>query len=355
MLHAVIMAGGSGTRFWPESRKARPKQLLRLLGDRTMLQTTCDRVADLAGPDRQWVVTNAVQADPVRGQLPDVPASHVLVEPAARNTAPCVGLAAAHLLAEDPEAVMAVMPADHVVRPPGKLRDALVAAAGHVEANPDSLVLFGVRPTYPSVGYGYIERGGAIDAGRFRVASFREKPDETTAAEYVDSGRFDWNCGIFVWRAAAILDRLREFEPGIAAGLAEIAAAIGTPEYDAVVERVFPTLNSISIDYAVLERAADIVVQEAPFEWDDIGAWQALPRLQGEDADGNTVDGPHVGLDTRGCIVRAPEGHTVATAGVENLIIVHTPDATLVADRGDETAVKRLVQELERRGLGDLL
>ena len=355
MLHSVIMAGGSGTRFWPESRKRTPKQLLRLVGERTMIQTTSDRLGDLIPPDRQWVVTNAVQAKGVRTQLDAVPASHVLIEPSARNTAPCVGLAAVHLLAEDPDATMAVMPADHVVSPPEAIQAALSAAADHVAANPDALLLFGVRPTYPAVGYGYIERGEPVADGMFRVASFREKPDDATAAEYVAGGRFDWNCGIFVWRASAILGELRTHEPEMAAGLDEIAASINTAGYGDTLARVFPTLESTSIDYAVLERSDSIVVREATFKWDDIGAWQALPRLHGSDDAGNTVDGDHVGVDTRDCIVRATGGRTIATAGVSDLIIVQTDDATLVADRRDETAVKTLVEELKRLGRDDLL
>ena len=355
MLHSVIMAGGSGTRFWPESRKRTPKQLLKLVGDRTMLQTTSDRISDLIPPPRQWVVTNAVQADACRAQMPDLSPGHVLVEPAARNTAPCVGLAAVHLLKEDPDAVMAVMPADHVVSPSEAIREGLDSAAAYVREHPQTLLLFGVAPSYPAVGYGYIERGEELVDGTFRVASFREKPDEATAQRYLDSGSFYWNCGIFVWRAATILEELRRHEPEMAAGLDEIAAAIGTGDAEAVVSRVFPTLNSTSIDYAVLERSEAIVVREAPFQWDDIGAWQALPRLHGSDDRDNTVDGDHVGVDTRNCIIRATGGRTIATAGVSDLIIVQTQDATLVADRGDETAVKTLVEELRRLGREDLL
>lgn len=355
MIHAVIMAGGSGTRFWPESRQATPKQLLRLVGYRTMIQMTSDRVANVAAAGQQWVVTNAVQAAKVREQLTDVPAEHVLVEPAARNTAPCVGLAAIHLLKSDPDATMVVLPADQVITPDEALCSAVRRAAEIVDSDADRLVLFGVPPTYPSVGFGYIERGDSIDDGVFEVASFREKPDEATAKEYLAAGRFYWNCGIFVWKAATIMRLLHEYEPEMASGLDQIAGSIGTSDYESVVAEVFPSLPSNSVDYAVLERAKRISVLEAPFEWDDVGSWQALPRLQGTDEHGNTIDGPHVGIETSNCIVRSPDGHTVATFGIDSLIVVHTPDATLVADRNDETGVKQLVQALKDRGLENLL
>lgn len=355
MNHTVIMAGGSGTRFWPESRQATPKQLLRLAGDRTMIQMTSDRVRAISPAEQQWIVTNALQAGRVAEQLADVPSEQILIEPAARNTAPCVGLAAIHLLAKDPTATMLVLPADQVIQTNAQFCQAASGAIAAVEDAPDSIVLFGVKPTFPSVGYGYIERGDAVGESLYRVESFREKPNEATAQQYLDDGRFYWNCGVFVWKAATILDRLQEYEPEIFAGLDTIAKTIGTNRYESTVAEVFPTLPSISIDYAVLERAASICVMEAPFEWDDIGAWQALPRLLGTDENGNTIDGPHVGRRTTNTIVRSPQGHTVATFGVDSLIIVHTPDATLVADRNDETGVKQLVEAIRSQGLEELL
>ena len=355
MIHAVIMAGGRGTRFWPESRNARPKQLLRLHGDRTMLQQTVDRLGDLVPAERVWIVTNAEQAEEVRRQLPDLPPANVIVEPTGRDTAPCVALAAAHLHAQDADATMIVMPADHVIRPDETLQAALQKAADLIDSSPDTLGLFGVKPSYPSVGFGYIERGDAVDGGAYAVESFREKPDEPTAQQYLDAGSFYWNCGMFVWKAKTILDAIAEYEPEVMQPVAAIADAIGTDAYDAILQERFEQAKKISIDFAVLERAGNIVVFEAPFEWDDIGAWQALPRLIDADADGNVVDAAFCGVDTKDCILRAPEGHTIATFGVDNLIVVHTPDATLVARRDDETGVKQLVAALGENGFGDLL
>jgi mannose-1-phosphate guanylyltransferase len=392
MLHAVIMAGGSGTRFWPQSRRGRPKQLLRLAGFRTMIQATVDRVATRIPPERTWVVTNRDQAEATAAQLPQLPPANLLIEPCGRNTAPCIGLAAIHLLHADSDAVMLVMPADHVIRPDDAFLAAVESAVAAVQQQPDALVLFGVPPTGPATGYGYIERGkqsgkrnvawtsvhaSVTDSGRpiqpslawtevhattpFRlppspVASFREKPDAATARQYLDAGNFYWNCGIFVWRAEGILAALGEFEPEIHERLLRLQGSLDGLDWEQQLDVEFPQIKSISIDYAVLERSPNVCVIEAPFEWDDVGSWESLPRLAGTDDAGNTVDARHVGLQTRRCIVRSTDdGHVVATVGVDDLIIVHTPDATLVARRGDEAGIRELVEELKARGYDDVL
>ena len=360
MLHAVVMAGGTGTRFWPQSRHSRPKQLQRLAGKRTMIQATVDRIAADVPPERTWIVTNAAQAKETAEQLPDVPAANLLIEPCGRNTAPCIGLAAIHLLKNDPDAVMLVMPADHVIRPNEVFLSAVRNAVRTLHDRPDSLVLFGIPPTRPATGYGYIERGDTMteqtDAPVYRVASFREKPAEDVAKQYMGAGNFYWNCGIFVWRADRILAELKESEPEIHTRCMTLQAAIGTGEWQSTLETEFPQMKKISIDYAILERSKNVCVIEAPFEWDDVGSWESLPRLLGADDAGNTVDARHVGLETERCIIRSTdENHVVATIGVEDLIIVHTPDATLVCRRGDDAAVRTMVDELKARGYDDVL
>lgn len=392
-LHAVIMAGGSGTRFWPQSRRSRPKQLLRLAGDRTMIQATVDRVATRIPAERTWVVTNREQAVATAVQLPQLPSGNLIIEPCGRNTAPCIGLASIRLLAVDPDAVMLVMPADHMIRPVDVFLKAVDAAVAAVQEQPNSLVLFGVPPTRPATGYGYIERenqsarrkaeSGEKSAGHppSPVASFREKPDAATAQQYVDAGNFYWNCGIFVWRADRILTALAEFEPEIHERLLRLQGPLVNlkkgsgllwQDSNSATERVqrekspdpfftqldieFPQMKSISIDYAVLERSPHVCVIEAPFEWDDVGSWESLPRLAGTDDAGNTVDARHIGLQTQRCIIRSTdEQHVVATAGVEDLIIVHTPDATLVCRRGDDAGIRKVVDELQARGYEDVL
>ncbi len=357
MLHAVIMAGGSGTRFWPRSRRARPKQLLNFGSEQTLIQETAGRVDPWVAPSRLWVVTNQVLAVETSEQLPQVEANQILIEPCGRNTAPCIGLAAVHLLHKDPDAVMLVMPADHAIRPPDQFRASVECAVALVEREPHALVLFGVTPNSPATGYGYIERGNVVpnESSAFRVKSFREKPDRQTAGQYLTSGGFYWNCGIFIWRAQTILDALQEFEPDMHARLLTVDKAIGASNYTQVLNREFPLMKAISIDFAVLEQASSVNVVEASFEWDDVGSWLALTRLLGADAHGNTIDALHCEVDTRGCIIRGSKGHLIATAGLENCIVVQTPDATLVARKDDENALRRIVERLKELGYDQFL
>ncbi|MFK7819739.1 MAG: mannose-1-phosphate guanylyltransferase [Planctomycetaceae bacterium] len=351
------MAGGSGTRFWPQSRTKTPKQLLKLSGDKTMIQNTVGRCDGWIEPNNTWVVTNQVQAEETSRQLPCVPQPNILIEPCARNTAPCLGLAAINLLHQDPDAVMFVMPADHVIKPMEVFQNAGRIAQQIVAEDPNQFVLFGVPPAFPATGYGYIERGDALAGveNAFAVSSFREKPEQTIAQQYVDAGSYYWNCGIFCWRAQTILDVLADHEPDMRSRLQALADAIGTDKYEALLSTEFPQMNSISIDHAVLEKATNVTVVEAPFEWDDVGSWLSLPRLLGEDKQGNTIDGPFCGVNTEGCIVRTSSDHVVATLGMKDCIVVHTPDATLIANRHDADAMRDLVKALREQGFEDRL
>jgi mannose-1-phosphate guanylyltransferase len=353
MLHAVVMAGGSGTRFWPQSRTGRPKQFLRLFGDETLLQATLSRVGGWIPVERSWIVTNKSHAAETLRQLPALPASNILREPCGRNTAPCIGLAALQVAARDPDGIMLVMPADHFVPDAAAFRHAVERAVAIVTEDPASLLLFGVRPTYPCVSFGYIERGEPLpgdSSGAWRVASFREKPDRVRAEEFLVAGHFYWNSGIFVWNAATILQAIERFEPSISKSLDRLKPAVGTAGWDAALAAEFPAMKSISIDYAILERADHVCVLEAPFEWDDVGSWQALARRQEADAAGNTVDGPFCGIASSGCIISTTADHLVATIGLSDCVVVHTPDATLVARKDDEEGIRKLVQLLRERG-----
>ncbi|MCH8921860.1 MAG: mannose-1-phosphate guanylyltransferase [Planctomycetes bacterium] len=365
MLHAVIMAGGSGTRFWPESRADRPKQLLTLLGERSMIQSTMDRLAAVVGPDRVLVATNARLAAAIGEQLPELAAGAMLLEPCKRDTAPCLGLAAVHLLKRDEEATMVVLPADHVIQSVDAFTQAVRQAETLVDENPQRLVTFGIRPTYPAQSFGYVERGQPLAAQQttnstspspsFHVKKFREKPDAQTAQAYLDSGDFYWNSGIFVWRAARIMELLGRHQPAMVDHLRRIAAAIGGDDYEAVLAEQFTAIEPISIDYAVMEQADEVVVIEAPFDWDDVGSWQALSRLRPPDDDGNTLAAKHLGVDTSGCIIRGDDNHLIVTLGMKDTIIVHTPDATLVANKHDEEAIRQLVKRLEELGWTEYL
>lgn len=323
-----------------------------------MLQSTADRIADLVPPERQYVVTNQLLAAEIHDQLGQLPAENIVGEPCKRDTAPCVGLAAAIVAHHDPQATMLVMPADHVITNPHAFHDAVAAAQRLVDEDPSRIVTFGIRPTYPAESFGYVERDQAIAASgatAYRVARFREKPDRETAENYLASGRFYWNSGIFVWRAATILDALQQFEPRMAGHLQTIADSIGSDSFQTTLEDEFSKIEGKSIDYAVMERYSNLVVIEAPFPWDDVGSWQALSRLHLPDQQGNTVVGSHVGIDTHDTIVYGEPGHTIVTIDVDNLIVVQTPDATLVASKQAEERVREVVKELEARKLEALL
>jgi mannose-1-phosphate guanylyltransferase len=305
------------------------------------------------------VVTNESLVDPIRSQLPQLPRQAVIGEPCKRDTAPAVGLAAAIVARDDGDATMLVMPADHVIQATGKFHQAVEQAAHIVEANPRRFVTFGIKPTYPASSFGYIERGAAFDGenevGTYRVKMFREKPSLDTAEQYLASGGFYWNAGIFVWKAATILAALAEHEPQMHSHLMTIAEAYGSDRFGEVLATEFGKIQGKSIDYAVMEKYKDVAVIEAPFDWDDVGGWRSLARQHGTDQDGNTVIGRHLSVDSKDCIVRTSADHLVVTLGMQDCIVVHTPDATLVARRQDEESIRRIVTMLQENGWDEYL
>ncbi len=358
MLHAVIMAGGSGTRFWPASRRDLPKQFLTLSGDRSLLQQATDRCLPLIKHDQLWIVTGARHAVETGRQLPALPSEHVLIEPCGRNTAPCIGLAAIRVRAADPDAVLLVTPADHVISPTSAFVAAVERAVATVNAAPEKLCLFGIVPNRPATGYGYIERGGPLTGapdGVFSVVRFREKPDLATAQQFLAAGNFLWNSGIFVWRADTIIRALQQYQPELHRKLEELSQHCGRDSWHSALERDFPSMPSISIDYAVLEHSRDVCVIEAPFGWDDVGSWAALLRLHQPDADGNIVVGKHCGIGTRNCTIYGNGEHLITTIGLDGCTVVHTPTATLVAKLDDEAQLKDLLKQLEQRGFDGVL
>jgi mannose-1-phosphate guanylyltransferase len=360
MLHAMIMAGGGGTRFWPRSRTRRPKQFLTFSGDRTLLQGTVDRVAAQVPPERTWVVTGEQYVAETAKQLPELPHDHIIGEPEGRDTAPCVGLGAAIIAKADPGATIAVMPADHAIEPEQEFRRALHAAEQFVADNPEKLVTFGIRPTFPSTGYGYIKRGDSAGSRQgvnaANVVEFAEKPDAETAERFVVSGEYDWNSGIFVWKPGAILGELKVRKPEIHAVVSRIAAAWGTPAFTAVFRASYPSAEKKSIDKAVMEDAGKegkVLVLAAPYSWDDVGSWLALERRNPQDAARNTVQANHCGIDTEHCVIVGDPGHLIATYGVKDLVIIQDGNATLVAHRDDENKVKEIVDQLKKTGRGE--
>jgi mannose-1-phosphate guanylyltransferase len=359
MLFAIIMAGGSGTRFWPKSRRNRPKQLLNLHGDATMLQQTVARIAPLVPAERTFIITGTDQADATREQLPRLPSANIIAEPCPRDTAPCVGLAAEIVAAMDPDGTMVVMPADHVIRPDEVFQRAVKAAAAVVEEAPESLVTFGVKPTRPETGYGYIQRGESLEVREgvavHRVVQFREKPDRETAEGFLASGDFAWNAGIFVWKARTILAEIRRHKPMLGAALDRVGAAWGTAAGPDVLAAEFPLMERTPIDKAVMEKADDVKVLEVVYDWNDLGDWRALRPLLPIDADGNALRGDVVALDTRDSIILSDDGGLIATLGLEDVVVVQSGGATLVARRDQLDKLKGLVESLHARGHGSYL
>lgn len=352
MLYATIMAGGTGTRFWPASRKATPKQLLKLVGDRSMLQSTVDRMEGLCGGEQLLIVTNQSLVAPIAKQIPQMPAECVIGEPAKRDTAPCVGLAAAIVAAKDPEATMVVMPADHVIQPKSVFQAAIKHAERLVEEDTTRIITFGIKPSYPAEVFGYIQRTGDSlggDYATYKVERFCEKPDAATAKGFLSAGTFYWNSGIFIWKAKTILAALKQFEPEMYDHIEKIAASIGTPQFNTTLQEEFSSIKGTSIDYAVMERYENVMVVEAPYEWDDLGNWTAVPRLSGVDEFGNAVDGKHIAIKTNNTIVRSQSDHLIVTVGMDDCIVVHTENATLVASKRDEASIREIVKELEKR------
>ena len=359
MLYAVIMAGGSGTRFWPKSRRDRPKQLLSLSGTATMLQQTVARIEPLVPRERILIVTGADQAEATRAQLPGLAAESVIAEPAPRDTAPCVGLAAGIVLNADPQATMIVMPADHVIEPPEAFRATVSAAVSVIDDDPGALVTFGITPTHPETGYGYIERGELQETRAgipvYRVVQFREKPDKATAEQFLAAGNFAWNAGIFVWRAGTILDELKKHRPNLASALEPIFASLGTRAQADTLARLFPSLERVPIDKAVMEKAPNVRVLEVPYVWNDVGDWRALASLLKPDLSGNAIQGAVVARDTTSSIIISDDGGLVATLGVDDLVIVHSGKATLVARKDQLDKLKSLVEGLAEAGYGSYL
>ncbi len=336
----VIMAGGYGERFWPLSRRQRPKQLLPIVGKKPMLQETVSRLRPLIDYRQMIVITTREQADEVRRQVPR--SVSVVVEPAGRNTAPCIGLAAAIVAHRDPDGVMAVVPADSWIGDVVRYRNVVKQALTYARKN-KVLITVGIKPTAPHTGYGYIQLGQPINQRFWKARRFVEKPDLKTARNYVRSGRYRWNAGMFVWSVRAIQSALTQWCPDIATRCQRLQRLVDQPGFDRLLTREFPRMEKISIDYAIMEKADNVVVANGNYPWDDVGDWAALARHLASPDGKNRVRGGGISLDAKGCVCVGPHGHTIALLGVEDLVVVHTPDATLVCRKDETQRIKQLV------------
>ncbi len=363
----VILAGGSGTRFWPRSRRARAKQVLALDGERSMIQQTVERLKPLAGLDKTWIITNEFLAQEIADQLPGLPAKQIVQEPVARNTAPACGLAAFLIEKMNPQAVLGVFPSDHVIADEPRFLKALqkgikLAAAG------DSIVVLGIEPVRAETGYGYIETGDlAKDDGALHVRRFTEKPNQMRAEEFVAAGCYYWNSGMFLWSARTLANAVREHLPETAPLLEGIAGAWGTPQFEETFRALYPKCENISVDYAVLEprsakgeHLSHLYCLPAEFTWNDLGSWASLyeyqleTRLRG-DPEGNVADtGGHMAIEASDNYIFSPKKF-VALVGVENLVVVDTEDALLIAHRDHSQDVGKIVKELGLNGKNELL
>jgi mannose-1-phosphate guanylyltransferase len=364
-LHAIIMAGGSGTRFWPASRAGRPKQFLPLARGTPLLQATIERLAGLCDRDHVWIVTNATQAKALPKLLPDFPRDHVIVEPEARDTAPCVALATATIAARDPQATMVLLPADHVIEPATTFQQMLRRGAA-IAADNETLVTFGVPPTYPATGYGYVECGTALDELQphaFAARRFREKPDLATAQQFLADGGFLWNSGIFVWTVPAIRAAMAAGNEALATATSALITALtkgsaGKGSKSAV-KRAFQSAPKTSIDYAILEHASRIAVVEATVRWDDVGTFPALSSVgTGDDANNFavlTAGASQITLQSEGNLVYAEGKRTVALFGVHDLVVVAVGDAVMVCPKNRAADLKALVDHVRAQGRTDLL
>jgi len=344
---ALIMAGGRGERFWPRSRKALPKQFLCLTNDGvTMIQHAVKRILPLISWEDIYISTNIEYKQLVQEQLPQIPEQNILCEPAGRNTAPCIGLGALHMMRRYGDAVMIVLPSDQLIKYKGMFHKAINSASRIAEMG-ENLVTLGVTPAYPETGYGYIQfDSDHMLEHAYYVKQFTEKPDLETAKAYLASEQYLWNSGMFVWKCSTFMNNMKEYLPDIYHGLNQIGEAIGTDREQAIMEQIFNALRSESVDYGIMEKAQNIYTVPGTFGWDDVGSWLALERLNPVDEFGNVINGDTLAIDVRNCIVQG-NGKFLALVGVDNLIVVDSKDATLICAKNAAQDIKKILQQLK--------
>jgi mannose-1-phosphate guanylyltransferase len=348
--YGVIMAGGGGTRFWPLSRQEKPKQMLNLSGNDLMINETIDRIAETIPNDDVFIVTNEKQADRMKVCVNGrVKTDHILSEPSARNTAACIGYAAFEIVKKYGDGIMCIFPSDHFIKNNIEFNRILKEAVNAAETQ-DKLVTIGINPTFPSTGYGYIKYDKFENAVAKKVMEFKEKPDHETAKAYLESGNYAWNSGMFIWKASTILKNFERYLPKVYECLIEISNDMCTDSEAKTIERVYPLIPSISIDYGIMERSSDVIVISGEFGWNDVGSWDMLDVLYDVDENGNVIHGEQINIDTTNCISYS-SGKLISTIGVDNLVIVETGDAVLVCSKDRVQDVKKIVDELKERNM----
>ncbi|TVY09788.1 mannose-1-phosphate guanylyltransferase [Paenibacillus cremeus] len=354
---AVIMAGGKGERFWPKSRTHLPKQFLNISGNKSMIQQTIDRLEKLIDISQIFIVTNELYAELIHAQLPNLPYENIIIEPIGRNTAPCVGLASIVIEEKFPDSTMVVLPSDHIIEnEEGFIR--ILETAVEVAEKEDNLVTLGIKPTYPETGYGYIESTKQIellnDLEVHKVNKFVEKPNLETAQNYLDSGNFFWNSGIFIWKVSVIRKYIQKLMPEMHDVLETMKAGFKLESRNEVIRSEFKKMPDQSIDYGIMEKVNNIYVIPCIFGWDDVGSWTALDRINDRDENGNVIKGNILNIDTKRCIIES-NGKLIATLGIEDLIIVDTEDVTLICTKDKAQEVKLLLKELRMQKLDKYL
>ncbi|MDI6776073.1 MAG: sugar phosphate nucleotidyltransferase [Syntrophales bacterium] len=359
LMYAVIMAGGKGTRFWPRSRESKPKHLLDIISEKTIIQETVDRIRPLVPVENILIVTGRSHADELMRQLPEIPRENIIVEPVGRNTAPCIGLAALHIKKKAGEDVMVVLPSDHLIADEERFLHTLVVAAKMAQQG-DYLLTIGIKPTGPETGYGYIEQGDlkATIGGEdiYEVRSVREKPSFELAKTFLEDGGFFWNSGMFIWKVSTILEAIKQWLPDLYRGLLHIESAVGTDREGDITEQVYREIVPISIDYGVMEKANDVLLLKGEFRWNDLGSWDALWEIADKDERGNVIwrRENFIGVDTRNSLIYSPQ-KLVVLVGVEDLLVIETEDSLLICKRGSSQNVKTVVKTIEAKNMREYL
>jgi mannose-1-phosphate guanylyltransferase len=344
--YILIMAGGVGSRFWPRSRKNLPKQLLNIFGQQTMIQETVDRIRDLVPPENILIITNKVQKALVEEQLSFIPKENIVAEPVGRNTAPCVGLAAQIICKKSKDAVFVTLPADHLIKNRKKFTDSLNKAIDFANKS-KGLITFGITPNRPDTGYGYINfEKSEVEDNIHKVIRFVEKPDADTAKKYIESGDYSWNSGMFVWRTDVILDEITSHLPELSKGLNELDKSIGTKEFDSSLEVFFNSIKGISVDYGIMEKSDKVFMIEGDFDWSDVGSWETVYEMSEKDENYNAIVGDVHTKKTKSSYIFSPHKFT-SVIGVDNVVVIDTPDALLVCNRDNVQDVRDTVEFLK--------